>query len=150
SAKGAPAPEQLRGVWSQYKGGPEVADEEIETGVAREKLAALLEAQTRLPEDFHPHAKIKRFLQERRRMAAGDQPLDWSAAEALAFASLACEGVRVRLTGQDTERGTFSQRHAVLHDYQDGHTYTPLQHLTPEQAPVEIFNSPLSETGVLG
>src|SRR5262249_60350869 len=76
--------------------------------------------------------------------------LDWAAAEALAFASLACEGFRVRMSGQDTERGTFSQRHAVLHDYKTGQTYIPLQHLAPEQAPVEIWNSPLSETGVLG
>jgi 2-oxoglutarate dehydrogenase E1 component len=83
-------------------------------------------------------------------MAEGNQPLDWAAAESLAFASLACQGVRVRLTGQDTERGTFSQRHAVLHDYQDGHTYAPLQNLEPGQAHVEIFNSPLSEIGVLG
>jgi 2-oxoglutarate dehydrogenase E1 component len=66
------------------------------------------------------------------------------------LASLAAEGVHVRLTGQDTERGTFSQRHAVLHDYQDGHTYVPLQHVAPNQAPIEIFNSPLSEAGVLG
>src|SRR5207248_2859933 len=110
----------------------------------------LLEAQTKLPPDFHPHPKIKRWLETRAQMAAGKQPLDWSAAEALAFSSLVSQGIRVRLSGQDTERGTFSQRHAVLHDYQDGHTYAPLQHLASDQAPVEIFNSPLSETGVLG
>ena len=83
-------------------------------------------------------------------MATGTEPLDWSAAESLAFASIACSGMRVRLTGQDSERGTFSQRHAVLHDYQDGHAYLPLQHLCEGQAPIEIFNSPLSEVGVLG
>jgi 2-oxoglutarate dehydrogenase E1 component len=83
-------------------------------------------------------------------MAAGEEPLDWSAAESLAFASLACEGVRVRLAGQDTERGTFSQRHAALHDYEDDHTYSPLQHLAADQAAIQIFNSPLSEAGVLG
>jgi len=83
-------------------------------------------------------------------MAAGKQPLDWSAAESLAFASLGCGGIRVRLSGQDTARGTFSQRHATLHDAQDGHTYVPLQHLAAEQAPIEILNSPLSEVGVLG
>ena len=83
-------------------------------------------------------------------MARGEQPLDWAAAEALAFATLAAEGIRVRLSGQDSGRGTFSQRHAVLHDTEDGHTYMPLQHLAPDQAPVEIFNSPLSEAGVLG
>ena len=83
-------------------------------------------------------------------MARGERPLDWAAGEALAFATLAAEGIRVRLTGQDTERGTFSQRHAVLHDVEDGQTYMPLQHLAPNQAPVEIYNSPLSEAGVLG
>jgi 2-oxoglutarate dehydrogenase E1 component len=118
--------------------------------VPREKLAAWLEQQTKLPANFHPHPKIKRFLQHRQQMAAGEQPLDWSAAESLAFASLACEGIRVRLTGQDTERGTFSQRHAVLHDYQDDQPYSALQHLAPNQASVQIFNSPLSEAGVLG
>jgi 2-oxoglutarate dehydrogenase E1 component len=83
-------------------------------------------------------------------MAAGGRPLDWSAAEALALASLATEGNRIRMTGQDTARGTFSQRHAVLHDYDTGATYMPLAHLAADQGPVEIYNSPLSETGVLG
>jgi 2-oxoglutarate dehydrogenase E1 component len=83
-------------------------------------------------------------------MARGQRPLDWSAAEALAFATLATEGYRVRLSGQDSQRGTFSQRHAVLHDQQDGRTYMPLANLAPDQGPVEILNSPLSEAGVLG
>ncbi len=107
-------------------------------------------AQTRMPADFKPHPKIERFLEHRRQMASGEKPLDWAAAEALAFASLAAEGYRIRLSGQDSTRGTFSQRHAVLHDYDDGHRYTPLQHLAKGQAPVEIYNSPLSEAGVLG
>ena len=105
---------------------------------------------SRVPEGFHVHPKLKRFLQARRRMGLGEQPLDWSGAEALAFASLAAEGHRVRLTGQDSERGTFSQRHAVLHDVQDERAYAPMQHIAPNQAPVEILNSPLSETAVLG
>ena len=83
-------------------------------------------------------------------MAEGKRPLDWSAAESLAFGTLATEGVRVRLSGEDSERGTFSHRHAVLHDYQNGGTYIPLNHLSSNQAPVEIYNSPLSEAGVLG
>ncbi|MEY2428096.1 MAG: 2-oxoglutarate dehydrogenase component [Verrucomicrobiota bacterium] len=150
SAKTAASPEQLRGLWSKYKGGAEPADEEVETGVPREKLARWLDSQTRLPEDFHPHPKIKKFLQGRQEMAIGKQPLDWSAAEALAFASLGCQGFRVRLSGQDTARGTFSQRHAVLYDVEDGHTYAPPQHLEEKKAPIEILNSPLSEVGVLG
>ncbi|MDB6056599.1 MAG: 2-oxoglutarate dehydrogenase, subunit, partial [Verrucomicrobiales bacterium] len=82
--------------------------------------------------------------------ALGEQPLDWSTAEALAFASLSAQGFRVRLSGQDSGRGTFSQRHAILYDYKDGHAYIPLRHLGPQQAPVDIINSPLSENGVLG
>jgi 2-oxoglutarate dehydrogenase E1 component len=103
-----------------------------------------------VPADFQPHPKLKRFLEARLEMAAGNRPLDWSAAEALALASLATEGIRIRMTGQDTARGTFSQRHAVLHDYETGATYMSLADLAADQGPVEIYNSPLSETGVLG
>ena len=98
----------------------------VETG----RLTTLLEQLTRLPGGFHLHPKLERGLEARRKMARGERPLDWSAAEALALASLATEGVRIRLTGQDTARGTFSQRHAVLYDQQDGHPYVPLQHLS--------------------
>jgi 2-oxoglutarate dehydrogenase E1 component len=83
-------------------------------------------------------------------MAAGAVPLDWSAAEALALATLATQGLRVRLSGQDSQRGTFSHRHAVIHDVVTDETYCSLEHLAPDQAPVEIYNSPLSEAGVLG
>jgi 2-oxoglutarate dehydrogenase E1 component len=150
SGKPLPQPDQLRGVWLNYKGGPEAAVPEVPTGAPREMLSAWLALQAKVPDDFHPHPKIKKILEGRQQMAQGEQPLDWAAAESLAFASLAVQGFRIRLAGQDSERGTFSQRHAVLHDYQDGHKYTPLQHLATDQAPVQIFNSPLSETGVLG
>jgi 2-oxoglutarate dehydrogenase E1 component len=135
--------------WKNYFGGPEPT-EETATGVDQQKLAALLEAQTRLPDDFHPHPKIVRWLAARKKMAREEHALDWAAAESLAFATLALEGVRIRLSGEDSGRGTFSHRHAVLHDYENGQLYTPLQHLAPDQAPVDIWNSPLSETGVLG
>jgi 2-oxoglutarate dehydrogenase E1 component len=143
-------PSILGRVWKSYCGGAETFDEPIVTGLSKERLAQLLEAQTRLPEDFHPHPKIERFLEARRQMAAGEKPLDWSAAEALAFAATAAEGMRIRMSGQDCQRGTFSQRHAVLHDVHDGKCYMPLQHLSENQGPVEIYNSPLSEAGVLG
>ena len=141
---------ELDGVWKGYRGGPDVGVPEVQTGVPGERLSGLLERLAHLPEDFHPHRKIHWGLDRRREMARGEQPLDWSAGEALAFATLATEGVRVRLSGQDSERGTFSQRHAVLHDVEDGHTHMPLEHLSPDQADVEIYNSPLSEIGVLG
>jgi len=151
-AKSRPQPQRwsLPERWRGYSGGPEPDDDEPATAVERSRLAELLEAQTRLPEGFHLHPKLRRALQARQAMVRGERPLDWAAAESLALATLATQGVRVRLTGQDTERGTFSQRHAVLHDYEDGHTYVPLQNLTGNQAPVEIANSPLSELGALG
>jgi 2-oxoglutarate dehydrogenase E1 component len=130
-------------------GGPEPADDAFQTGVDRKKLAAMLESLSRVPEKFHPHPKLKKFLQSRQQMAAGDHPLDWSAGEALAFASLTAENFRVRVSGQDSERGTFSHRHAVLHDYETGEKYFSLKHLNHPGA-IEIINSPLSETGVLG
>jgi len=127
--------------------GPAAApDTRVEAG----RLSALLEQLTRLPGGFRLHPKLERGMDARRAMAAGQRPLDWSSAEALALASLATEGVRIRLTGQDTARGTFSQRHAVLYDQQEGYPYVPLQHLAPNQSPVDILNSPLSEAGALG
>ena len=134
---------ELRGVWASYCGGTEPADDGPSTGVERGKLVGWLEAQSKVPEGFHPHPKIKRFLEARARMAADKQPLDWSAAESLAFASVASDGFRVRLSGQDSQRGTFSQRHAVLHDYEDGHMYSALQQtLTDDQTlPTNAFGA---------
>jgi len=142
--------EPSRGVWADYHGGLEADADEPATGLDENRIAVLLEAQTRLPQGFVPHPKIERAMASRRKMAKGELPLDWSAAEALAFASLAAEGIRVRLSGQDSARGTFSQRHAILRDYQNGIPYIPLQRLAAGQATVEMINSPLSEAGVLG
>ncbi len=137
-------------IWQRYRGGPDGGVPEVETGVPKPRLIELLNKLCELPEGFHPHRKIVRFLENRRKMAREEKPLDWATAEALAFATLAVEGTRVRVTGQDTARGTFSQRHATLFDVETGEPYTPLEHLAPDQAPVEIRNSPLSESGVLG
>jgi 2-oxoglutarate dehydrogenase E1 component len=139
-----------RDTWRKYKGGPDALVPEVDTGVPVLNLGRLLELQTQLPPKFQPHPKIAKILEARREMARGERPLDWAAAEALAMASLATEGVRIRLSGQDCERGTFSHRHAVLHDYQTGDRFMALQHLSGDQAPVDIINSPLSEIGVLG
>ena len=145
-------PNTLDGIWKGYLGGPESMDTnpDPETGLPVGQLAALLEKLTLVPEDFNLHPKLERFLEQRRRMARSEQPLDWATAEALALASLPAEGHRVRFSGQDSQRGTFSQRHAVWHDVQTGLTYAPLQHVAETQAPLDIFNSPLSEAGVLG
>ncbi len=118
------------------------------TAVAEDRLRSLNAGLHDLPEDFRPYKKLGRQLD--RRAASLDEGLDWAHAEALAFASLVTDGVRVRLTGEDTERGTFSQRHLVLHDADGRGTRVPLRHLSEEQAPFEIFNSPLSEVAALG
>ncbi|MDA0837069.1 MAG: 2-oxoglutarate dehydrogenase E1 component [Planctomycetota bacterium] len=138
------------GLWMKYKGGNDDSVEEADTKVTGNRLSHFLKKLTQLPEAFHPHPKIQRFLKQREEMARGERQIDWSAAEALAFATLATEGHRIRLSGQDCGRGTFSHRHAVLHDYENGEPYIALRHLAEHQAPVEIINSPLSEAGVLG
>ncbi len=143
-------PHGLSGIWKGYVGGPDRLVPEADTGVPKERLKDLLRRLTALPEGFRLHPKLKRFLEARLEMAEERRPLDWATAEALAFASLAVEGHRVRLTGQDALRGTFTQRHAALFDYETGAPYLPLQHLEAGQAEVEIHNSPLSEAGVLG
>ena len=143
-------PGQLKGIWANYRGGPDVDVPEVDTGVPREKLCSLLEKLTVLSGDINPHPKLDRFLESRREMSRGEKPVDWAAAEALAFASLATEGARVRLSGQDSGRGTFSHRHAIMYDIEDGQPYIALQHIDEKQAAVEIYNSPLSEAGVLG
>ncbi len=137
------------GLWTNYRGG--ATPDEVDTGLPTTQLAALLEKQAATPPGFTPHPKIEKLLlTARREMASGERKIDWGTAESLAFASLAVEGVAIRMTGQDCERGTFSQRHSVLHDYVTGERYMPLRHLAENQASVEIANSPLSEAGVLG
>jgi 2-oxoglutarate dehydrogenase E1 component len=123
--------------------------DDVVTAVATERLRELNAELLRVPERFAIHPKLKGQL-ERRLQTIDDGGIDWGQAEALAFASLLVEGIPVRLTGQDTERGTFSHRHAVLHDVNTGETYTPLQHLDDQSAAFEIYNSPLSEYACLG
>ncbi|MEP6493954.1 MAG: 2-oxoglutarate dehydrogenase E1 component [bacterium] len=120
-----------------------------ETAVRAEKLVALNEQLLSWPSNFAVHATMQRTL-PRRRDAISSGGIDWGHAETLAFASLLTEGTSVRITGQDAERGTFSHRHAVLHDVKTGETYTPLGNLPQATAAFEIYNSPLSETAVLG
>jgi 2-oxoglutarate dehydrogenase E1 component len=121
-----------------------------ETAVPEGTLARLDAALHRWPADFHVHPKLLRQLERRRAVVPAGGAVDWAHAEALAIASLLVEGVPVRLTGQDTERGTFSQRHLVLHDVETGRRFAPLQHLDGARAPLELHNSPLSELAALG
>ncbi len=122
----------------------------VPTGVTRETLAKIGHALTTVPAGFNLNPKMVQQLARRARMADGSQPLDWATAEGLAFGSLALEGTAVRMSGQDSARGTFSQRHVVFHDSKTGETWTPLARLAPDQAPFSIYDSPLSEAGVLG
>ncbi len=121
----------------------------VTTAVPAERLQALNRELLRVPDGFAVHPKLAKQL-ERRLQSVEDGGIDWGQAEGLAFASLLVEGIPVRLSGQDTERGTFSHRHAVLHDVTNGETFTPIQHLAEANASFEIFNSPLSEYGCLG
>ncbi|HEX5385636.1 MAG TPA: multifunctional oxoglutarate decarboxylase/oxoglutarate dehydrogenase thiamine pyrophosphate-binding subunit/dihydrolipoyllysine-residue succinyltransferase subunit [Gemmatimonadales bacterium] len=124
--------------------------QEVSTAVPAETLTALNEQLLTWPEGFTVNPKLKRQLDRRRAATGPEGRIDWAHAEALALASLLVEGVPVRLTGQDTERGTFSQRHLVLHDAETGQTYAPIQRLSGALAPIELHNSPLSELATLG
>jgi 2-oxoglutarate decarboxylase len=119
------------------------------TRVPQDTLVALNEQLTITPPDFHVYPKLAKQL-ERRRAALTEGGIDWGTAESLAFASLIVEGHPIRLSGQDTERGTFSQRHLVFHDDQTGATWVPMHHLVSASATFEVYNSPLSEVACLG
>jgi 2-oxoglutarate dehydrogenase E1 component len=125
----------------------------IQTPVRVEVISQITRQVSVVPEGFHLNPKMVSQLARRAKMGDGSLPMDWAFAEAMAFGSLALEGTRVRLSGQDSGRGTFSQRHAVLYDTQTGQSWTPLSELTTadnSQGRFEVFDSSLSEAGVLG
>ncbi|MBX5471005.1 MAG: 2-oxoglutarate dehydrogenase E1 component [Acetobacteraceae bacterium] len=141
----------LEGHWAGLK----EADQQTEwvgEGTAADiaELRKVGEALTRVPPDFHVHPRIARLLEAKREMIESGEGIDWATAEALAFGTLLLEGHRVRLSGEDSQRGTFSQRHAVLIDQITQNEYVPLNNIAPGQAKIEIYNSLLSEAGVLG
>jgi 2-oxoglutarate decarboxylase len=119
------------------------------TAISRATAEHVINTITRLPDNFHLHPKLKTVLDRRKEVLSGG-PIDWATGEALALGSLCLESFTVRLSGQDSGRGTFSHRHAELHDYENGQIYKPLQHLEPTQGRFEIWNSPLSEYAVMG
>jgi multifunctional 2-oxoglutarate metabolism enzyme len=120
------------------------------TAVNRKVLERVVRAITSFPEDFHLHPKLRGFVDRRRAALAEDTPIDWAFAEALAFGTLALEGTPVRLSGQDSSRGTFTQRHLAFHDFETGARYIPLRHISPDQARFDVYDSSLSEYAVLG
>jgi 2-oxoglutarate dehydrogenase E1 component len=119
------------------------------TAADRKHLEKVIEAITTVPDGFNLHPKLKNFIQ-RRRQALDGGPVDWAFAEALAFGTLVLEGTPVRLSGQDSARGTFSQRHLEWYDYEDGEPYIPLRHISPDQARFDVYDSLLSEYAVMG
>ena len=134
--------------WAKYGKGK--WDSPADTHVPLESLRQLAERLHKLPEGFTPHARVAKILEDRRRMAAGEQPMDWGFAETMAYATLVNEGFSVRLSGQDARRGTFFHRHATLHDAGTGAGYTPLRHIAAGKHAFVINDTLLSEEGVLG
>jgi len=145
-----PTLRSLPSYWDQYYGGLHKPEYEVETGLAAEELADLSHRLTTYPEGFHIHPKVKKLLEQRAEMGAGRRPVDYGMAEALAFASLVKSGIPVRLSGQDSRRGTFNQRHSVLIDIENENEFVPLENISADQARCGIHNSTLSEPGVLG
>ncbi len=141
----------LDGRWSGFKSAGDADDPRRgKTGVELTTLKEIGEKITELPAGFHLHRTLNRFLDNRRRSIETGAGIDWATAEALALCSLLQDGHRVRLSGQDSERGTFSQRHSVLIDQETENRYTPFNNLGPAQARFEVINSMLSEEAVLG
>ena len=126
------------------------ASPEVQTAVSEGRLRGLNEELLSVPDGFTVHPKLVKQLEQRREALGARGGISWAHAESLAFASLLTEGIPIRLTGQDAERGTFSQRHLVLHDARNGQEHSPIQNLPGALAPMELHNSPLSEQGCLG
>jgi len=148
SPPGPDEPYEPRGPWTGYS--RTRPDEEVETAVPVERLARICEGLARVPSYFHVHKKLQTILDARGRAVKDGLGIDWGLGEALAFGSLLMEGTPVRLSGQDSSRGTFSHRHAVLVDQDSGEEYSPLDHISETQARFEVYDSLLSEAAVLG
>ncbi|HTE55516.1 MAG TPA: 2-oxoglutarate dehydrogenase E1 component [Kofleriaceae bacterium] len=139
--------ERLGGAWKGLK--PAGADWSADTAVPRERLESIARALTRAPDGFHWHPRLQRMMQQRARAVLEDGAVDWGGGEALALGSLLLDGRPVRLSGQDSGRGTFGHRHAIYSDLDTGARWVPLDHIAADQARFEVLNSPLSEEAVL-
>jgi 2-oxoglutarate dehydrogenase E1 component len=148
-AEDRPVLAQLPEYWSAYKGGCLEPEYEAKTGLPVERVAELARLTTAVPESFHVHPKVKKLFEQRLEMAAGTRAFDYGMAELTAFASLLTAGTPVRLSGQDSQRGTFNQRHSVIVDVETEAKWIPLAHVDGG-ARFEVYNSMLSEAAVLG
>ena len=145
-----PSMRKLPGYWAPFFGGRYKPEYEVATPVAYEELVEVGQLLTHSPEGFHVHPKVKKLLDQRLEMSRGQRPVDFGMAEAMAFATLLRQGIPLRLSGQDSRRGTFNQRHAALVDTETEEQYLALERIGEGEAWCEIFNSPLSEAAVLG
>ena len=134
--------------WHPYQG--QVWDQAVDTKVTLERLRGVADSLQQLPPGFELHPRVAKIIDDRRKMAAGALPFDWGGAEILAYGTLVMEGYEIRLSGQDSGRGTFFHRHAVLHNQKNGESYTPLQQMAAEQPHFLVIDSLLSEEAVLG
>jgi 2-oxoglutarate dehydrogenase E1 component len=149
-AEHKPKLHSLPDYWQPYHGGALRADDNPNTGIDAAEASALTTALTTAPEGFHVHPKVIKLLEQRAEMGNGRKPMDYGMAELLAYASLLKAGTPVRLSGQDSQRGTFNQRHSVLIDIETEVRYSPLTNIAPQQAHWEVYNSLLSEAACLG
>jgi 2-oxoglutarate dehydrogenase E1 component len=149
-AEQVPKLTELPEYWDNYKGCEFDPADEANTGLSRERVNQLVQKLTTVPKDFHVHPKVKKLFEQRMEMGSGAKPFDYGLAELVAFASLLEDGTLVRLTGQDSQRGTFNQRHSVMVDTETELRYSPLSHLSENQGRFEVYNSLLSEAAVLG
>jgi 2-oxoglutarate dehydrogenase E1 component len=134
--------------WTPHLKAP--SHQAVDTTVTREQIADLAKKLCDVPDNISVHHQVERILESRLRMSVGEEPMDWGFTETMAYATLVTSGYPVRLSGQDSGRGTFFHRHAIVHDQIDGHYYTPLQNLSDEQEEFTIYDSLLSEEAVLG
>jgi len=143
-------PVAMAGVWIPYRGGRDTDTPEAETKVPAGNLLELARKLVQLPPGFTPNPKVTALWQQRLKKLESGEGFDWGTGEAMAFASLVAEGTSLRLSGQDARRGTFTHRHAVLTDVNDGRRFSPFHHLSSQQGRFDVSDSPLSEQGVLG
>ncbi|HEX3481736.1 MAG TPA: 2-oxoglutarate dehydrogenase E1 component [Kofleriaceae bacterium] len=150
AAKQRPDAPSMTAMWRGYRGGISEHPEDTDTRVPRAVLEHIAATMAELPPGFTPHPKIERLLEQRAQMGKGERPIDWGMAELLAYGSLLHQKINVRMSGQDCSRGTFSHRHAIVTDIKTGREHLVLGQLDAEQGLCRIFDSPLSEAGVLG